>query len=180
MDDGAKIKVCKRPKHPASLPSPPLPSHPPNSLRPWGASGFPADCHFCCCKLGHRRPSIARLHPRRPLGYTRLGRLILPLLPAFAPDPDPEGRREKKKINNRGEWLRSGGVNEVFDKRVRGGRDGGDGGGGKVCVCCKRSGQEEKTHTDQKALWVQVSGLSGIKFMTIDRSSACVCVCVSR
>ena len=27
-----------------------------------------------------------------------------------------------------------------------------------------------------KALWLQVSGLSGIKFMTIDRSSECVCV----
>lgn len=138
--------MCKRPKHPTSLPSPPslTPTHQPQTL---GASGFPADCHFCWCKLGHRWPSIARLHPRRPLGFTRLGRLILPLSPAFIPDPDPEGRREEKKKSITGEsgWGQGGSTRSLTSVSGEGGVVGC-----KVCVCCKRSGQEKKTYTDQR------------------------------
>lgn len=108
--------------------------------------------------------------------YTWLWRLILPFSPFFI--PDWEGRR--KKINNGAKW---GGVRGQWGPwQVCQGKEGvREGKSAFVCVrvcvcefmsvCCIRSGQEKQW---PKASWV--SGLSGIKFMTIDRS--CVCVCV--
>lgn len=163
------------------------PHQPPSPILPQALLIFSmADCCFCCCKLSHQCALIAPLHPQHPLRYTWLWRLIPPFSPLFI--PDWEGRREKSITVPSGAGS---GVNEVLDKCVRGRKRVRE---GKkclfACVCVfvreymSVLYKEWSRETEwPKASWVQVSGLSGIKFMTIDRYCVCVrwwwmCVCV--
>lgn len=132
-----------------------------------------ADCCICCCKT--RPMQLVSLSRPPQSEFPPLYVAITTNSPVFTLlQPRLRGSKEKSitVTSGAGSW-----VNQDLDEWGRQKKKKMWKKCLSVCVSVLSKGSS-KEMAWLKASWVQVSGLSGIKFMTIDRNRAHVCVCL--